>query len=133
VKRHLQQRPGFTLLETLLALMVFSVAVVALVEAVHQLGQHTLLRRHEAAVQERMRSLLVEQAHQQDPNPPEKLQVKDGNVTYTVQRTPLELFDRDGQTVAGLFEIRVTADWLEGRTPQQATAETWVYPPLYLQ
>ena len=43
------RRRGFTLLETLLALMVFSTAVVALVEAVHQLGEHTLLRRHEGS------------------------------------------------------------------------------------
>jgi prepilin-type N-terminal cleavage/methylation domain-containing protein len=124
VKRH-----GFTLLETLLALMVFSVAVVALVEAVHQIGEHTLLRRHEAAVQERMRSLLVE--HTRMPDAIEEVKLQDGDVSYTVTHTPLELKDRDGQPVSGLFEVRVTASWQEGRTLQQASAETWVYPPLF--
>jgi len=126
VKRH-----GFTLLETLLALMVFSMAVVALVEAVHQLGEHALLRRHEAAVQERMRSLLVEHTRLEDA--PAKVTLQDGEVTYTVTHTPLELKNRDGLPVPGLFEVRVTAAWQEGRTPQQASAETWVYPPLFRQ
>ncbi len=45
---------GFTLLKTLLALMVFSIAVVALVEALNQLGNTTLHRRREATVQEHM-------------------------------------------------------------------------------
>ena len=123
------RRKGFTLLETLLALMVFSTAVVALVEAVHQLGEHTLLRRHEAAVQERMRSLLVE--HTRRPDDIEEVKLQEVNVTYTVTHTPLELKDRDGQPLAGLFEVRVTAAWMEGRTQQQASAETWVYPPLF--
>jgi len=123
------RRKGFTLLETLLALMVFSTAVVALVEAVHQLGEHTLLRRHEAAVQERMRSLLVE--HTRRPDDIEEMKLQEGDVTYIVTHTPLELKDRDGQPVAGLFEVRVTAAWKEGRTQQQASAETWVYPPLF--
>jgi prepilin-type N-terminal cleavage/methylation domain-containing protein len=123
------KRKGFTLLETLLALMVFSTAVVALVEAVHQLGEHTLLRRHEAAVQERMRSLLVE--HTRRPDDIEEVKLQEGDVTYTVTHTPLELKDRDGQPVEGLFEVRVTAAWKEGQVPQQASAETWVYPPLF--
>lgn len=123
------KRKGFTLLETLLALMVFSMAVVALVEAVHQLGEHTLLRRHEAAVQERMRSLLVE--HTRRPDDLEELKLQEGDVSYTVTHTPLELKDRDGQPVEGLFEVRVTAAWKEGQVPQQASAETWVYPPLF--
>ena len=127
------KRQAFTLLETLLALMVFSMAVVALVEAVHQLGEQALLRRHEAAVQERLRSLLLEQTRLPAPNPQEEVKIKEGAMTYTVKRSPLELVDRDGQPVQGLFEIRVTADWLEGRSPQQASADAWVYPPLFQQ
>lgn len=120
---------GFTLLETLLALIVFSMAVVALVEAVHQLGGTTLLMRREAEVQERMRSLLIE--HTRLPDLPEEARIKDGDVTYTVKRVPLELKNRDGLPLTDLFEVRVTAEWLEGSVMQQATAETWVYPPLF--
>ncbi len=121
---------GFTLLETLLALMVFSIAVVALVEAVNQLGNTTLHRRREAMVQERMRSLLIE--HTRLPDLPDEAKIVDGDVTYTVKRAPLDqLRNKDGQPLPDLFEISVTATWLEGRVLQQATAETWVYPPLF--
>lgn len=120
---------GFTLLETLLALMVFSLAVVALVEAVHQLGTSALLRRREAAVQERMRSLLVENTRL--PERPLESSLTEGDVTYTVRRSPLELSNKDGLPLTDLFEVRVTAVWLEGNLKQQATAETWVYPPLF--
>lgn len=123
------RKRGFTLLETLLALMVFSMAVVALVEAIHQLGGTTLLMRREAEVQERMRSLLIE--HTRLPDPKDDAQVKEGDVTYTVKRVPLELKNRDGLPLTDLFEVRVTAEWLEGSVTQQATAETWVYPPLF--
>ena len=115
----------------MLALIVFSMAVVALVEAVHQLGKQTLLRRREASVQERIRSLLLEQTRTPVPNPKEEIKLKEGDMTYTIRRTKLELTDRDGQPVQGLFEIRVTAEWQEGRELQQATAETWVYPPIF--
>jgi prepilin-type N-terminal cleavage/methylation domain-containing protein len=120
---------GFTLLETLLALMVFSIAVVALVEAVNQLGNTTLHRRREASVQERMRSLLIE--HTRLPDLPSEAQVQEDDVTYTVRRVPLELRNQDGLPLTDLFEISVTAAWLEGSVPQHATAETWFYPPLF--
>ncbi len=122
---------GFTLLETLLALMVFSVAVVSLVEAVHEMGEHTLLRRREAAVQERMRSLLVQYSRLPVPDPLAAIEVKDRDATYTVQHTLLELRNKDGIPVTGLYEVRVTAAWKEGRLQQHASAETWIYPPLF--
>ena len=96
-----------------------------------QLGKQTLLRRREATVQERIRSLLLEQTRTPVPNPKEEIKLKEGDTTYTIRRSKLELSDRDGQAVQGLFEIRVTAEWLEGRELQQATAETWVFPPLF--
>ena len=123
------RKRGFTLLETLLALMVFSMAVVALVEAVHQLGGTTLLMRREAEVQERMRSLLIE--HTRLPDAPPQAEFKEGDVTYTVKRVPLELKNREGILLYEMFEVRVIAEWLEGRVMQQASAETWVYPSLF--
>lgn len=120
---------GFTLLETLLALMIFSIAVVALVEALHQLGDTTLHRRREAQVRERMRSLLIE--HTRLPDRPEKVQTQETEIMYTVTRKRLDLRNREGQPLNELYEIRVVAEWQEGAVKQQATADTWVYPPLF--
>jgi prepilin-type N-terminal cleavage/methylation domain-containing protein len=120
---------GFTLLETLLALFVFSLAVVALVEALHQLGNTTLHHRREATVQERLRSLLIEHTHH--TGLPTTTQVLEDDVTYTARRVPLELRNREGLPLPDLFAVQATAEWREGRVLQQATAETWVYPPLF--
>ncbi|MCB1278633.1 hypothetical protein [Prosthecobacter sp.] len=109
--------------------MIFSLAVVALVEAVNQLGKDTLHQRREASVQERMRSLLIE--YTRLPEPPEEAKIQENDVTYTIRRTKLDLKNRDGLPLNDLFEVRVTAEWLEGREPQTTSAETWVYPPLF--
>lgn len=125
---------GFTLFETLLALMIFSLAVVALVEAVHQLGNTTLHMRREAQVQERMRSLLLEHTRQPMPVPLNAAVEKlvEGDVTYTMERQTLEdLRNQDGLPLQGMFSLRLTAEWLEGAVIQQAVVETWVYPPLF--
>lgn len=127
---HRHGRRAFTLLETLLAMMIFSMAVVSLVEAVQQLGNTTLFNRREATVQERMRSLLTERTRL--PLPTEEITtIKEDDITYTISHQRLELQDKDGQNVEGLFEVRVIAEWIEGRTKQQASAETWLYPPLF--
>lgn len=120
---------AFTLLETLLALFIFSIAVVALVEAIHQAGGTTIMRRQEAAVQERLRSLLTE--HTRLPAADAETIVREDTATYTIRRVPLEMSSRDGARLADLFEVRVTAEWAEGRASRQAEASTWIYLPLF--
>lgn len=125
-------RVGFTLLEALLALMIFSLAVVALVEAVNQLGRTTVQQRRETQVQERLRSLMTERTRLPLPEQKE-LKVQEEDVTYVVTHEPLELQNKDGQMLQGLYEVKVTARWVEGREVQEISAETWVYPPLFVK
>lgn len=127
-----RQAQGFTLLETLLALMIFSMAVVGLVEAVNQLGLTTIHQRRESQVQERMRSLLTERTRLPLPQE-EETKAQEGDTTYTIQHQKLQLQDKEGVQIEGLYEVRVTAQWTEGREPQVATVETWLYPPLFMQ
>ena len=129
MKRH---APAFTLLETLLALMIFSTAVVALVEAVQMLGNATIHQRRESQVQERMRSLLTERTRLPLPDEVET-KVEDEDVTYIIRHQKLNLQNKDGQPLDGLFEVSVTANWMEGREPQTVTVETWLYPQLFTQ
>lgn len=120
---------AFTLLETLLALLIFSIAIVALVEAVHQMGDTTIMRRHEAAVQERLRSLLIE--HTRSPAVNAETIIREDEVSYTIRRRTLNLDNREGQRLSNLFDVQVIAEWMEGRTRQQAAASTWIYLPLF--
>lgn len=125
--------PAFTLLETMLALMIFSTAVVALVEAVNQLGTSTLHQRRESEVQERMRSLLTERTRLPLPPEGEETKLQEGDVTYIVRHQKLDLQNHDGQPLNEFYEVRVIAEWMEGRERQQASADTWLYPPLFQQ
>lgn len=120
---------GFTLLETLLALMIFSIAVVALVEAVNQLGGGALHQRRAAMVEQRMRSLLVE--HTRLPVSMNETKITEEDVTFTIRHEALNLRNQAGLPLQGLVEVRVTAEWLEGHTPHQATTGVWTYPPLF--
>lgn len=128
--------PAFTLLETLLAMFIFSLAAVALVDAVHQMGATTLVRRQEARLQDRMRSLLTEHSHllwrQPVPTSPvsEKLLEEDG-ITYTLQTAPLDLRNRDSLPLPEMVSVTIVATWKEGSVPQEASAGTWVYLPLF--
>ncbi|WP_395749798.1 type II secretion system protein J [Prosthecobacter sp.] len=130
------QAPAFTLLEVLLAVFVFSMAAVALVEAVQQVGNTTVLQRREAMVQDRMSSLLVEYSRLlwKQPAPAsatsEKVLEEDG-VTYTLQVAPLELKNKDGQPLPEMVQVAIVATWKEGAAKQEATASTWVFRPLF--
>lgn len=131
--RHRASSRGFTLLETLLALMIFSMAVVGLVEAVNQLGLTTVHQRRESQVQERMRSLLTERTRLPLQQEEGETKLQEGDTTYLIRHQKLQLQNKEGQPVEGLYEVRVTAQWLEGRELQQSSVETWVYPPLFFQ
>ena len=131
-----RQAPAFTLLEVLLAVFVFSLAAVALVEAVQQVGNTTVLQRQEGMVQDRMNSLLVEHSRLlwKQPTPSsavsEKVLEEDG-VIYTLQVAPLELKNKDGQPLPEMVQVAIVATWKEGSAKQEATASTWVFRPLF--
>lgn len=132
-------RQGFTLVEVLLAVLIFSLAVVALVEAVNDTARTALVGRQERQVQARMDTLLLEATR--EPNFLTKVgqgqnqesKVTEGNVTYTTQIQRLDLDNEDGQALPDLFEVSVTARWKEGRDEQDVKAATWVFPPLFMQ
>jgi type II secretory pathway pseudopilin PulG len=129
-------RGAFTLLETLLAVLVFSMAVVALVEAINQLGNTTLLRRQEAILQDRMRSLLVEHTRllwlKPVPTSPVSEEVlQEGGISYTLNLQPLELHNFDGQLLPEMLEASIVAVWTEGGRRREASTSTWVYLPLF--
>lgn len=130
-------RGAFTLLEVLLALFVFSLAVISLVEAINSTGRTAMLSRRERQVQARLESLLVEATHSPEflakvrTGEPQESTLKEGDMTFITRARPLELKNEDEQPLVDLFVVNVTATWKEGRDSQEVTAETWVFPPLF--
>lgn len=131
-------RRGFTLLEAMLALFIFSIAVVALIEAINSTGRTSLIARRERQVQARLESLLTEATRSPEflakvrTNQPQELTVKEGDLTFVIRAKPLELKNEDAQPLPDLYVVNATGRWKEGREDQEVSAETWVFPMLYL-
>jgi prepilin-type N-terminal cleavage/methylation domain-containing protein len=127
---------GFTLLETILALMVFSIAVIALVEVIARMGDASTEARRSREVQSQLESLMLE-ATRLPPNeiiagqPSYEKTTKDRGVEYHLVMNQVQLTNQDGQQMSGLYSIKVTAFWSDGGAKLQASAESMVYPPLF--
>ncbi|TLD71314.1 prepilin-type N-terminal cleavage/methylation domain-containing protein [Phragmitibacter flavus] len=132
------RRQGFTLMEVLLALFVFVVAVMGLVECINHIGLASAETRLERRVQSRLDSLLVEATRRspwinQGRVDDSKLEtvVEEDNVRYEIKAAPLEIKTDDGNSVRGLYHVSVTGSWLEDGRPHESTVETWVWPNLF--
>ncbi len=131
-------RRGFTLLEALLALFIFSTAVISLLEAINGTGRAVLLARKEREVQSRLESLLLETTRSPEvlsrvkTTQPQESTSKEGDVTYVTRTAPLELRNRDNLPLRNVVSVNITAHWMEGRETQEVSAETWVFIPLFL-
>lgn len=128
---------GFTLIEVLLSLLIFSVAAVSLVQAINILGTAGVEARSDRAIQDRLDNLLLETTRKPLPrmnlNSPFTETHRENNVTYEVRIEPLEMTNKDNQRLNDLYKVQVKALWNENGREQRMTAETWMYPPLYAQ
>jgi prepilin-type N-terminal cleavage/methylation domain-containing protein len=128
---------GFTLLETMLAVFIFGMAAVALVEAVNSSGRTSLEARQKRNIQARLDNLLLETTRDpmwmENNRSPVKTEreISEGGMSFTILREPLDLKNEEGIPVQGIFLVRVSTHWMEAGREQTATAETWVYPPLF--
>jgi Tfp pilus assembly protein PilV len=134
---HRWQSAGFTLLEALLAMFVFSIAVVSLVTAINTMGEAAVESRRELQIQGRMESLLMEATRSPEwlqggqVNKPEDKTVKEAGVTYLIQAEEHELENSEAATLTDFYRVSILARWEEGGLPQEQLAETWVWPPLF--
>ncbi|MBL9130158.1 MAG: prepilin-type N-terminal cleavage/methylation domain-containing protein [Verrucomicrobiaceae bacterium] len=130
------RRHGFTLLETLIALSIFSLAVVSLAEAIQSAGNASNLVRQDIQIHDRMTAMTSETMrlvalHVAGARPQLPDAVEEAGVTYKVAVQEIKnLKNKDNQPVEGLWEIVTTAEWMEGSMKQQLEDRAWVYPPL---
>lgn len=127
---------GFTLMETMLALLIFSLAAVALAEAIQSAGRTSDLIRRDIQIHDRMTALTTETMRlialtEQGARPMVPDAVVAEGVSYKVVTRKIEnLVNKDKVIMDNLYEIVTTAEWTEGSTPMTAEDIAWVYPPL---
>ncbi len=126
---------GFSLLEVLLALLIFSLAAVALVQAIHVLGLAGTEASHDRRIQDKLNLFLKETTRK--PLPPMTLgnpyseTLREPEATYEIRIEPLEKQNSENQQLQDLYKVQVIARWREAGRDQIMKAETWLYPPLY--
>ncbi|MEZ0273724.1 MAG: hypothetical protein ACAH88_02375, partial [Roseimicrobium sp.] len=104
----------------MLAVFIFGMAAVALVEAVNVSGRTSLDARQKRNIQARLDNLLLETTRDpmwmENNRSPVKTEreIKEGPMTFTILREPLELKNEEGVLVQGLYLVRVSAHWMEG-------------------
>ena len=133
MNRGLQHRSkrqrGIALLDALLAVFVFSLAVTGIITWMGQIGDNSNLLGKERLVQQGLSAILAE-AKVRD--------LADMNFEYNdqllgvVYRTSVEavqLTTTEGETLEDMYVLRATADYEEGSLGLTRAAEIYVYKP----
>ena len=137
MKAHVRPRrdAGFSLLEVMLAMALFTTAAVVLVETINEIGNITLQARNLRSVEQTMESLLDEyskmpQIQEKEVEP--KLGLGD-NVKFKITIKAVDdLKDQDNNILSGIFRIRVIASWQEEGKPMTMETETLRYSGMFL-
>lgn len=128
---------AFTLLEALLAMLVFSLAVIALVEAINRMGLAAVESQMEAAVQSRLNDHLLLTTRKLGAVVPgtalheERRTVTEERVLYNIVVKSEEVKNQRGARLADLYRVKVTASWMDDGRPQEKSVESLVWPPLH--
>ena len=123
---------GFTLLEVLIALGMFMLAVTGLALALDRAFSASILLRRDDEIRQQVESLVdqsmvlpIDTLQQGIESEPDALGVKYSTVAEPVE----DLVNRNQETLGGIWKITVRAAWEEGSQEQEWKEEFLRYQP----
>lgn len=123
---------GFTLLEVLIALGMFMLAVTGLALALDRAFAASILLRRDDEIRQQIESLVdqamvlpIDRLQQGVESGPDALGAKYSSVAEPVE----DLVNKDEETLGGLWKITVRAAWEEGSQEQEWKEEFLRYQP----
>lgn len=132
-RRRARFRPGFLMLEVVLALAIFGAAATAFAVAIHRMSAAADLAQNELRI-----TRILESALDENLSIPT---LQEGTTTTPVGNTGIEIItkielmqdleNQDGQALQELYRVTVTARWFYNNEWQERAAETWRYARLY--
>ncbi|MBL9159771.1 MAG: prepilin-type N-terminal cleavage/methylation domain-containing protein [Verrucomicrobiales bacterium] len=131
--RRSHQIKGFTLLELLMSMALFTVAAVSLAEALNLISLTVSESIDDAEVREQLRATMLEvskdssiTAETRETNPDKR------GLYFRIEIERLDLKNEEGQTLDNLFEVKVTAmrQQSRGRDEELDSAVTVANPNL---
>lgn len=120
---------GIALLDALLAVFVFALAVTGIATWLGQIADNSNQMAKERLVQHGMTGILAEA--KQRPLTDMNFERRDDllEVTYRTAIEPVQLTTTEGETLEDMYVLTVTANYSEGRLEFNRSAEVFIHKP----
>lgn len=118
-----RQQGGYILFEVIIAVTIFSLAIVGLMRVLDTSLQSANYFARDTAIRYGLQSILTEARHQELENMVLVQRDEAMGVEYRTEVEPLQLASDSGSSLSGLYVLRATASY-EG---EQEVAEIWIY------
>jgi type II secretory pathway pseudopilin PulG len=122
-------RPAYILLELVIALSIFSIAVLGLANSLSTSVEVSNILNRENAVQIGMRSFIEELRKKPLADMSTSYTDPALGVTYTSKMERLGLRTQRGETLADLYDLQVTATYAFGTEEKSDYVSVYVYKP----
>jgi Tfp pilus assembly protein PilV len=135
-RRPNRQPRGFLLLEVLLALGVFMMAVTGFTIALHRTSDLATATQRQLRITRLLESALIKAMSMpvlEEGTTSENVaeMANEGMEIETTIEPMEEIENEDGQMLQEMYRVEVVARWFENGIPQEEMAETWRYSRLY--
>ena len=127
----MKRNRGFLLLEAMLAVAIFAIAMLSLGRCVQNCLRSEKYRREEGLAQRALANYFVQVENGAIPltdKATEELKDAYAGMTMTMTRTPLELRNEKDQELFGLFEVNLELSWKVGDEPISRSMNFILYP-----
>lgn len=122
-------RRGYILFELVIALTIFSIAVLGLARALSDSLQIVNTMNRETAIRIGLRSFLEERRKKPIADIPGAADDLRLGCTYTTTLEPANLQNRDGRTLSNLYTLTAKAAYTVGNEAQEESVMVYVYQP----
>jgi len=120
---------AYLLLDVVLAVTVFAIAVTGILVAVNRITETSSLYARDMQVQYGMDAMLVEARHRPVEEMTFERDDSDLGVLYRTEIEPLSQVNSEGEALEGLYRLKVSAIFQNGNEDETDTAELIVYRP----
>jgi type II secretory pathway component PulK len=128
-RQAIRRQRGIALLDALLAVFVFALAVTGLATWLRQIGENSNQLAMDRLVQHGLSGILAEA--RQRPYADMRFEFRDDllDVVYRTEIEPVALTTTDGDTLEDMYLLKATAEYAEGSLELTRSAEVYLYKP----
>lgn len=129
-----RQRRGALLIEAMLAVAIFALAVIPLSRGLNSSAQRATEARHASQVTRVMENLLQEAMHMVEMEEGEWFLIDpERGLSFSTRIYEEEVLNQDGEVLDGIFTVEISAERQRGQgmEPDRWQIRALAYPPLY--